>query len=110
MEYQHAKIAETALFQTMAMLHVIVQNTSKELVANKVTEIDSLRPLNYVNNISKFIFKVQNHISFLKDLCVPGGKNICKNGGSCKVTENGEVSCICPKEFTGIHCEHGNLI
>ena len=94
----------------MAMLHVIVQNTSKELVANKVTEIDSLRPLNYVNNISRFTFKVQNHISFLKDLCIPGGTNICKNGGSCKVTENGEVSCICPKEFTGIHCENGNLI
>ena len=88
------------------MLYVIVQNTSKELVANKVTEIDSLRPLNYV----RFTFKVQNHISFLKDLCIPGGTNICKNGGSCKVTENGEVWCICPKEFTGIHCEHGNLI
>ena len=60
--------------------------------------------------ISRFSFKGQNHISFLKDLCVPGGTNICKNGGSCKVTENGEASCICPKEFTGIHCENGNLI
>ena len=47
-EYQHAKIAETALLQKMAMLHVIVQNTSKELVAKKVTKIDSWRPLNYV--------------------------------------------------------------
>ena len=43
-------------------------------------------------------------------MCVPGGTNICKNGGSCKVTENGEVSCVCPKEFNGIHCENGNLI
>ena len=41
-------MAETVLLQEMAMLYVIVQNTSKELVANKVTEIDSLRPLNYV--------------------------------------------------------------
>ena len=93
------------------MLRVIVQNTSKELVANKVTKIDSLRPPNYVNNyISRFSFKGQNHISFLKDLCVTCGTNICKNGGSCKVTENGEVSCVCPKEFNGIHCENGNLI
>ena len=95
----------------MAMLHVIVQNTSKELVANRVSKIDSLRPLNYINNyISRFSFKGQNYISFLKDLCVPGGTSICKNGGSCKVKEKGEVSCICPKEFNGIHCENGNLI
>ena len=58
-EYQHAKIAETALLQNMAMLHVIVQNTSKELVANKVTKIDSLRPLNYVNIFQDFHSKVK---------------------------------------------------
>ena len=95
----------------MAMLHVIVQNTSKELVANKVTKIDSLYCVHLIMYyISRFSFKGQNHISFLKDLCVPGGTNICKNGGSCNVTENGEVSCVCPKEFNGIHCENGNLI
>ena len=35
----------------MAMFHVIVQNTSKELVANKVSKTDSLRPSNNVNII-----------------------------------------------------------
>ena len=61
-------------------------------------------------NISRFSFKGQHYISFLKDMCVPGGKNICNNGGSCEVTENGEVSCICPKEYTGTHCENGKCI
>ena len=95
------------------MFHVIVQNTSKELVANKVSKTDSLRPSNNVNittYISRFSFKGKTYISFYKDLCVSGGTNICKNGGSCKVTENGEVACICPKEYTGIHCEKRKTI
>ena len=94
----------------MAIFHVIVQNTSKEPVANKVSKTDSLRLLNNVDIISTFSFKYQNYISFSKDICLPGGKNICKNGGSCKITENGEVSCICQKEYTGIHCEDGKTI
>ena len=40
----------------MAMFHVIVQNTSKELVANKVSKTDSLRPSNNVN-ITLHIFQ-----------------------------------------------------
>ena len=48
----------------MAMLHVIVQNTSKELVANTVTKIDSLRPLNFI--FQDFHSKVKIIFLFLK--------------------------------------------
>ena len=38
-------------------------------------------------------------------LCSPQGQDICKNGGSCFVDENGSARCVCAKGFEGIFCE-----
>ena len=46
----------------------------------------------------------------LIDVCLSGGRNMCRNGGSCIVDENGKVGCLCAKEHSGIFCEQGNII
>ena len=57
-----------------------------------------------IRNISK-----QNLPSFVSDICLPFGQNICKNGGTCVVKDENKLSCRCPKEFDGNNCENGKL-
>ena len=39
------------------------------------------------------------------DKCEADGRSVCKNGGFCLIDGEGLVTCMCPKEFEGQHCE-----
>ena len=41
------------------------------------------------------------------DKCASTGKYACNNGGICKILEDGNVTCDCPRQFSGKECEIG---
>ena len=44
------------------------------------------------------------------DKCSPDDKYVCKNGGTCNITETGDVKCACIKQYEGETCELGEYI
>ena len=43
------------------------------------------------------------------DRCSPNGNKICKNGGTCTLSDGDGVSCTCPSTHYGIYCENGKM-
>ena len=44
------------------------------------------------------------------DRCDPTGDPICKNGATCVIHPNREITCKCTKGYQGKHCENSKKI
>ena len=44
---------------------------------------------------------------YFSDKCSSTGKYACNNGGICKILKDGNITCECPKQFSGKECEIG---
>ena len=55
---------------------------------------------------SNFDAYIDDNLLFLEK-CSRNGVYACDNGGICKVKNNNNISCECPKQFYGEKCEMG---
>ena len=53
------------------------------------------------------IFSLQLFTKKQLDRCSPGKINICRNGGTCLIAEEGDLSCACDVRFKGAYCQIG---